>query len=166
MRGGAGNIMKRDLTTETQEACLKVLSLALDTGYAILKNGGTSLDAVREAVAVLEDNPHFNAGRGSVFTKKGLHEMDAAIMDGSDLAAGAVAGVRNVRNPIELALAIMRNSYPVFLRGSGANDFALKQGIRLEPADNFFSRFRYEQCKQMRHGANFALNHSTQQLEK
>ena len=103
----------------------------------------------------------FNAGRGSVFTKKGVQEMDAAIMNGKDLAAGAVAGVRNVRNPIELAVEVMRNSNHVFLSGEGANDFAIKQGIKLEPDEFFFSQFRYDQWKEMRDSDNYSLGSFT-----
>jgi len=108
----------------------------------------------------------FNAGRGSVFTKKGLQEMDAAIMDGIDLSAGAVAAVRNVRNPIELATEVMRNSNHVFLSGKGANDFAIKQGIKLEPDEYFFSQFRYDQWKAIRDSDNYSLDHTNHQLEE
>ena len=164
IHGGAGNILKGDLTPEIEEACLTGLSLALDTGYAILKNGGTSIDAVREAVAVLEDNPHFNAGRGSVFTKKGLHEMDAAIMDGKTLNAGAVAGVRNVRNPVELAEEVMLHSGHVFLSGKGANDFAIKQGIKFEPDEYFFSNERYDQWREIRDSDLYKLDNKNDKL--
>src|SRR5690349_1223131 len=115
IHGGAGTIQKQDMTPELEEAYLKGLQEALDAGYAVLEEGGTAVNAVKAAVVFLEDNMLFNAGRGSVFTKKGVQEMDAAIMDGFDLAAGAVSGVRNVRNPIELAAEVMRNSNHVFL---------------------------------------------------
>jgi beta-aspartyl-peptidase (threonine type) len=108
----------------------------------------------------------FNAGRGSVFTKKGVQEMDAAIMDGKDLEAGAVAGIRNVRNPIELAAEVMRNSNHVFLSGKGANDFAIRQGIKLEPDEYFFSQFRYDQWKAIRDSDNYSLDHTHQRLEE
>ncbi|HRF27554.1 MAG TPA: isoaspartyl peptidase/L-asparaginase, partial [Ferruginibacter sp.] len=114
----------------------------------------------------LEDNLLFNAGRGSVFTKKGVQEMDAAIMDGKSLAAGSVAGVRNVRNPIELAAEVMTNSNHVFLSGKGANDFAIKQGVKLEPDEYFFSQFRYDQWKQIRDSDNYSLDHTHQGLEE
>jgi len=133
LHGGAGTILKEDMTPELEAAYLKGLDDALAAGYAVLDEGGTAVNAVKTAVVVLEDNMLFNAGRGSVFTKKGLQEMDAAVMDGSTLYAGAVAGVRNVRNPIELAMEVMRHSNHVFLSGKGANDFAIRQGIRLEP---------------------------------
>jgi beta-aspartyl-peptidase (threonine type) len=115
---------------------------------------------------VLEDHILFNAGRGAVFTKKGVQEMDAAIMDGSTLGAGAVAGVRNVRNPIELAAEVMRNSNHVFLSGKGANDFAIKQGIKLEPDEYFFSQFRYDQWKAIRDSDRYSLDHTHLHLEE
>jgi beta-aspartyl-peptidase (threonine type) len=131
-----------------------------------LEEGGTSINAVKAAIVVLEDNLLFNAGRGSVFTKKGVQEMDAAIMDGRDLSAGAVSGVRNVRNPIELAAEVMRNSNHVFLSGKGANDFAIKQGIKLEPDEYFFSQFRYDQWKAIRDSDNYSLDHTHQGIEE
>ncbi|MEO8820842.1 MAG: isoaspartyl peptidase/L-asparaginase, partial [Ginsengibacter sp.] len=164
IHGGAGNIQKGDLTPETEKACLQALSLALDTGYAILQKGGNSVDAVREAVVVLEDNPLFNAGRGSVFTKKGLHEMDAAIMDGKNLNAGAVAGIRNVRNPVELAEEVMLHSGHVFLSGKGANDFAIKQGIKFEPDEYFFSNERYDQWLEIRDSDLYKLDNKNDKL--
>ncbi len=165
IHGGAGTILKEDMTPELEKAYLKGLEDALAAGYAVLEEGGTSANAVKAALVILEDNMLFNAGRGSVFTKKGVQEMDAAIMDGKDLAAGAVAGVRNVRNPIELAMEVMRNSNHVFLSGKGANDFAIKQGIKLEPDEFFFSQFRYDQWKQIRDSDNYSLDHTHQQLE-
>jgi beta-aspartyl-peptidase (threonine type) len=165
IHGGAGTILKEDMTPELEKAYLKGLEDSLAAGYAVLEEGGSSANAVRAAIVILEDNTLFNAGRGSVFTKKGVQEMDAAIMDGKDLSAGAVAGVRNVRNPIELAMEVMRNSNHVFLSGKGANDFAIKQGIKLEPDEFFFSQFRYDQWKQLRDSDNYSLDHTHQQLE-
>jgi beta-aspartyl-peptidase (threonine type) len=160
IHGGAGTILKEYLTPELERSYLQGLEGALAEGYAKLESGGSSVDAVKAAVIILEDNILFNAGRGSVFTKEGIHEMDAAIMDGKDLAAGAIAGVRNVRNPIELALAVMNNSDHIFLSGKGANDFAIKQGIKLEPDEYFFSQFRYDQWIQMRESDNYSLDHT------
>ncbi len=125
IHGGAGTILKEDMTPELEQAYREGLQQALDAGYAVLENGGTAVTAVKAAVMYLEDNDLFNAGKGAVFTKKGIHELDAAIMDGLNLAAGAVAGVRNIRNPIELAEDVMLHSGHVFLSGKGANDFAL-----------------------------------------
>ncbi|HVX28233.1 MAG TPA: isoaspartyl peptidase/L-asparaginase [Parafilimonas sp.] len=166
IHGGAGTILKEDMTPELEKAYVLGLQVALDAGFAVLEEGGTSVNAVKAAIVVLEDNLLFNAGRGSVFTKKGVQEMDAAIMDGIDLAAGAVSGVRNVRNPIELATEVMRNSNHVFLSGKGANDFAIKQGIKLEPDEYFFSQFRYDQWKAIRDSDNYSLDHTHQGIEE
>jgi len=166
IHGGAGTILKEDMTPELEKAYMEGLDEALRAGFAVLEEGGTATNAVKAAVVVLEDNLLFNAGRGSVFTKKGVQEMDAAIMDGKSLAAGSVAGVRNVRNPIELAAEVMQNSNHVFLSGKGANDFAIKQGVKLEPDEYFFSQFRYDQWKQIRDSDNYSLDHTHQGLEE
>ena len=166
LHGGAGTILKQDMTPDLEAAYLAGMEDALKAGYAVLEEGGTAVNAVKATVVVLEDNMLFNAGRGSVFTKKGLQEMDAAIMEGATLNAGAVAGVRNVRNPIELAMEVMRNSNHVFLSGKGANDFAIRQGIKLEPDEFFFSQFRYDQWKAIRDSDNYALDHTHQELEE
>ncbi len=163
IHGGAGTILKEHMTAELEQAYRSGLKESLEAGYSILEKNGAAADAVQAAVMVLEDNILFNAGRGSVFTKKGEHEMDAAIMDGKNLAAGAVAGVRNVRYPVALCMEIMRNSDHIFLSGAGANDFALKQGIEQEPDEFFFSPFRYDQWKQMRDSNEYALDHSQQE---
>ena len=162
IHGGAGTILREDMSAEMETAYLEGLQTALNAGYAVLDEGGTALNAVKAATVVLEDNILFNAGRGSVFTKKGLQEMDAAIMDGKTLEAGAVAGVRNVRNPVVLAMEIMNNSDHVFLSGKGANDFAIKQGVKLESDEYFFSQFRYDQWKLIRDSDNYALDHSAE----
>ncbi|MEQ1554299.1 MAG: isoaspartyl peptidase/L-asparaginase [Ferruginibacter sp.] len=166
IHGGAGTILKEDMTPELEAAYLKALDDALTAGYAVLEQDGCATNAVKAAIVVLEDNLLFNAGRGSVFTKKGVQEMDAAIMDGKNRDAGAVAAVRNVRNPIELAAEVMHNSNHVFLSGKGANDFALKQGVKLEPDEFFFSQFRYDQWKAMRDSDNYSLDHTHQGLEE
>ncbi|MEP7377704.1 MAG: isoaspartyl peptidase/L-asparaginase [Chitinophagaceae bacterium] len=166
LHGGAGTILREDMTPELESAYLKGLEDALATGYAVLDEGGTAVTAVKATVVVLEDNMLFNAGRGSVFTKKGVQEMDAAIMEGSTLNAGAVAGVRNVRNPIGLAMEVMRHSNHVFLSGEGANDFAIRQGIKLEPDEFFFSQFRYDQWKAIRDSDNYSLDHNHQRVEE
>ena len=164
IHGGAGTIVKEDMTTALEKAYGNGLESALNCGYAILEKGGTAVDAIREAIIMLEDNVLFNAGRGSVFTKKGVQEMDAAIMNGATLGAGAIAGVRNVRNPISLAYEIMSNSNHVFLSGKGANDFAIKRGLKLEPDEYFFSQFRYDQWKEIRDSDNYSLDHTHQDL--
>lgn len=166
IHGGAGTILKEDMTPELERAYIKGLEEAIAAGYAVLEQGGTAVNAVKAAIVVLEDNMLFNAGRGSVFTKKGVQEMDAAIMDGATLGAGSVAGVRNVRNPIELAYEVMTKSNHVFLSGKGANDFAIKQGVKLEPDEFFFSQFRYDQWKEIRDSDNYSLDHTHQDLDE
>jgi L-asparaginase / beta-aspartyl-peptidase len=165
VHGGAGTILKEDMTPELERMYTEGLQQALDAGYAVLQQGGTSMDAAIAAVVVLEDNILFNAGRGSVFTKKGLHEMDAAVMNGTDLSAGAVCGVHNVRNPVKLAASVMRNSEHVILSGEGAIDFAAKNGLQFEADEYFFSQFRYDQWQVMKHSEDFALDHSEQKIE-
>jgi L-asparaginase / beta-aspartyl-peptidase len=166
IHGGAGTILKADMTPELEKAYLEGLHAALNAGYAVLEEGGSAINAVKASLVILEDNVLFNAGRGAVFTKKGVQEMDAAIMDGKNLNAGAVAGIRNVRNPIELATEVMLNSNHVFLSGKGANDFAIKQGVKLEPDEYFFSQFRYDQWKAIRDSDNYSLDHTHQRLEE
>jgi len=164
IHGGAGTILKEDITPELEKAYRSALKEALEAGYAILETGGTAVNAVKTAVVVMEDNALFNAGKGAVFTKKGLNELDAAIMDGSTLDAGAIAGVRNIRNPIELAEEVMLHSGHVFLSGKGANDFAIKQGIKLEPDEYFYSEYRYDQWREIRDSDLYQLDHSNDKL--
>ena len=166
IHGGAGTILKEDMTPDLEKAYMDGLNQALEAGFAVLEEGGTAVNAVKASLVVLEDHVLFNAGRGAVFTKKGVQEMDAAIMDGLTLEAGAVAGVRNVRNPIELATEVMRNSNHVFLSGKGANDFAIKQGVKLEPDEYFFSQFRYDQWKDIRDSDTYSLDHTHHHLEE
>ena len=166
IHGGAGTILKEDMTPELEEAYLAGLRQAMNAGFAVLEQGGSALNAIKATIVILEDNMLFNAGRGSVFTKKGVQEMDAAVMDGRTLDAGSVTGVRNVRNPIELAMEVMVNSNHVFLSGKGAQDFAIKQGIKLEPDEYFFSQFRYDQWKSIRDSDTYSLDHTHQRLEE
>jgi beta-aspartyl-peptidase (threonine type) len=154
------------MTPELEQAYTEGLDSALEAGYAVLERGGSSINAVKAAIVTLEDNILFNAGRGSVFTKRGIQDMDAAIMEGKEKCAGAVTGVRNVRNPIELAAEVMLNSDHVFLSGKGANDFAIRQGIKLESDEYFFSQFRYDQWKAIRDSDSYSLDHTHQQLEE
>ncbi len=165
IHGGAGTIVKEDMAAEQEEAYRIALNEALDAGYNILENGGSAVKAVEAAVVKMEDNILFNAGRGSVFTKMGLNEMDAAIMDGATLRAGAVAGVRNIRNPIILAEEVMLHSGHVFLSGDGANDFAIKQGIKLEPDEYFYSEYRFDQWRQIRDSDLYMPDHQRERLD-
>ncbi len=164
LHGGAGTILKEDMTPELEQQYMDGLKESLEAGYAVLKKGGTAMEAVKQSVIVLEDSPLFNAGKGAVFTKKGINELDAAIMDGSTLDAGAIAGVRNVRNPIVLAEEVMLHSGHVFLSGKGANDFAIKQGVHLEPDEYFFSQYRYDQWRAIRDSNMYQLDHKGDKL--
>jgi len=165
IHGGAGNITPAIMNKEQEQQYTEGLQEALDAGYKILHNGGAALDAVVTAIAVLENNPIFNAGRGAVFTKKGVNEMDACIMDGKTLAAGAIAGVRNIKNPIVLAKEVMLHSGHVFLSGSGAAEFALQQGIEMAPDEYFFNKSRYDQWVEIRDSDFYQLDHKEDNLK-
>jgi L-asparaginase / beta-aspartyl-peptidase len=166
IHGGAGTILKQDMTDDLEASYKAGLQQALDAGYAILQEGGSATEAVKTAVVVLEDNPLFNAGKGSVFTNNGGHEMDAAIMEGKTLEAGAVAGVQNIRNPIELANLVMTNSNHVFLSGAGAKAFGEKNGLALERDDYFFSQFRHDQWTAIKDTDGFQLDHQKQEVKE
>jgi beta-aspartyl-peptidase (threonine type) len=148
IHGGAGTLDKKKLTSTLYNQYEQALNDALQAGWHILQKGGHSLDAVEKAVMELEDCPFFNAGRGSVFNNVGKHEMDAAIMDGRSLKAGAVAGIIQIKNPIQVARAVMDKSPFVFLCGQGANDFAQVQGITTETDDYFYNELRYKEWQQ------------------
>lgn len=160
IHGGAGTITPASMTPELEKAYKGALAHALNKGYSILAAGGSSLDAVEMAVAQLEDSPLFNAGKGSVFTKEGKHEMDAAIMCGKTLEAGAVAGVRSIRNPIMLTRAIMEHSDHVFMSGYGAEEFGRKHAIAFEPEEYFYDPHRYKQWRDVRDTDVFMLDHT------
>ena len=160
IHGGAGTILKKDLTDELEAAYRKGLEDALNAGYALLEKGKTAVEAVLAATISLEDNVLFNAGKGSVFGKDRSQEMDASIMDGKNLMAGAVSAVRNVRNPVELAYAIMNKSQHVMLNGNGALQFAKEQGLQIEEDEYFYSAFRHNQWKQMQGSDESALDHN------
>jgi L-asparaginase / beta-aspartyl-peptidase len=160
IHGGAGTILKSMLTPALETQYKAGLQEALDAAYTILAAGGKSIDAVEVAATYLENNILFNAGKGAVFTNDGAHEMDACIMDGSNLAAGAVAGVRNVKNPILLSKHIMLHSGHVMLSGKGAHDFAIQQGIELATDDYFYSKFRHDQWVEVRDSEIYTLDHT------
>lgn len=160
IHGGAGTIMPSAMTPELETSYKTALQAAMDAGYTCLMGGGTSLDAVKAAVVSLEDCILFNAGRGAVFAKDGSQEMDASIMEGKSLMAGAVSAVRNIRNPIELAYTVMTQSQHVMLSGKGAQDFAKLHGLKTEPDEYFYSDFRHQQWKQLQNSDETALDHS------
>lgn len=160
IHGGAGTITPASMTPELEVKYKAALRDALEVGAAILSKGGSALDAVQHTVIALEDTPLFNAGRGSVFTKHGQHEMDAAIMCGKTLQAGAVAGVYSIKNPVSLARAIIENSDHVFMSGYGAEEFARKQNIAFAPEEYFFDALRYKQWSEVRDSDVFMLDHT------
>ena len=147
IHGGAGAISRTRLTKEREQAYHQALRDALVAGYAVLSSGGNSVEAVTEAIVVMEDSPLFNAGKGSVFSHEGHNELDAAIMDGSNRMAGAVAAVRTIRNPIRAAQAVMAKSTHVMLMGPGAEAFAQDQGLAIVDPSYFYTQQRWEQLQ-------------------
>jgi beta-aspartyl-peptidase (threonine type) len=166
IHGGAGTILRSSMTPEKEQAYKEALQTALNIGYSILEMGGTSLDAVEQAVRSLEDCPLFNAGRGSVFTADGTHEMDASIMDGKTLNAGAVAGVHGVKNPVTLSRLIMEKSGHVMLAAKGAVDFAKQMGCEFRDAEYFYDEFRFNQWQEVKGSDTFQLDHAAKKDEK
>ena len=152
IHGGAGTLPRADMSGEAERQYRAGLREAIDAGYAVLHDGGTSLDAVTRAVVLLEDNPLFNAGRGSVFTLDGRNELDASIMEGATLKAGAVCGLTRIRNPVELARAVMEKSDHVMLAGAGAEEFASSQGFSFVPPSYFHTAARWAQLERIRGG--------------
>jgi L-asparaginase / beta-aspartyl-peptidase len=150
IHGGAGTIERSDMTPEREREYRTGLERALGAGYEILKRGGSSLDATEAAVRVLEDDPHFNAGKGSVFTSVGTNEMDAAIMDGKTLAAGAVASLKHIRNPIDLARLVMEKSGHLMMDSDGAELFAKENGIELVDQQYFFTQKRWDALQKIK----------------
>jgi beta-aspartyl-peptidase (threonine type) len=152
IHGGAGTLPRAEMSPDLERRYRSGLAAAIEAGAAVLAAGGSSLDAVTRAVVSLEDEPLFNAGRGAVFTHDGRNELDAAIMDGRTLGAGAVCGVGHVRNPVELARAVMERSEYVMLCGAGAEEFALTQGFTLVPQSYFHTEPRWRQLQRIRAG--------------
>lgn len=144
IHGGAGTILKEQMTPEKEEAYRAGLEEALRTGYEILQQGGSSLDAVERTIHVLENNPLFNAGKGAVFTNQGKNELDASIMDGKSGLAGAVAGVTILKNPISAARAVMEKSEHVMMIGGGAEQFAIAQGLETVEPSYFYTEDRWK----------------------
>jgi beta-aspartyl-peptidase (threonine type) len=161
IHGGAGTLVKGMMTSELETEYKFALKLALDEGYRILENGGTAVDAVEKAVIVLEDSHLFNAGKGAVFTADETHEMDASIMDGNTLNAGAVSLITGIKNPVSLSRDVMEKSEHVFLAGQGAMQFAKINNYKIEDKTYFYDELRHNQWLEIKDTDSFQLDHST-----
>jgi beta-aspartyl-peptidase (threonine type) len=150
IHGGAGTISRKDMTADKETAIRAVLQESIQAGYRALESGLSSTDAVIAAINVMEDSPLFNAGKGAVFNAAGGHEMDASLMEGAGLNAGAVASVRSIKNPIELAFKVMTSSEHVLLMGDGAEEFARQQGFEMMAPEYFHTDFRWRQLQQIK----------------
>lgn len=166
IHGGAGTVSRITMTQWKERAYHEALRRALTVGANVLAKGGKAIEAVAEAIVTMEDSPLFNAGKGSVFTYKGEHEMDAALMNGKNLKAGAVSAVRSVKNPILMAKAVMENSRHVMLSGDEALEFARRHGLELESKDYFYDEFRYKQWQKARAKDEVALDHDESEEKK
>lgn len=160
VHGGAGNIKKLNLTETEEEQFKTVIDSALQAGYVILEKGGSAKDAVVAAITILEDSPLFNAGRGAVFNHDGINELDASIMEGKNLEAGAVASLRHIKNPIQLALVVLNDSKYIFLSSDGAEKYAQSKGIELIDPKYFFTDHRWNQLQEARKNNEMKLDHS------
>lgn len=163
IHGGAGTIIQSLMTRELEEEYKAGLRSALDAGWQVLKANGSALDAVEVAVVELENFHLFNAGKGAVFTHAGKNELDAAIMDGKDLNAGAVAFVKNVKNPIKLARLVMARTPHILLGGDGADQFAREMGVDIEPDEYFYTEHRYQQLQEAIREDRVQLDHADKQ---
>ena len=163
IHGGAGTILKKNMNPEKEAAYKQKLKQALQEGYKVIQNGGSSVTAVRSAINIMEDSPLFNAGKGSVYTNAETQEMDASIMNGKDKTAGAVGGVSTIRNPIDAAIAVMNESEHVLLTGDGAEEFAKKCGIEIVDTSYFKSDVRLRQLKRVKDKEKTILDHDGDQ---
>src|SRR2546421_8661123 len=150
IHGGAGAIERSKMTPELEKEYRAKLTEALEAGYRILNNNGSGLDAIEAALRIMEDSPLFNAGKGAVFTNAGTNELDASIMDGHTLSAGAVAGVKHIKNPISLARMVMEKSPHVMMVGEGAEAFAKQQGVALVPESYFYTERRWQEWQRIK----------------
>ena len=164
IHGGAGTILKSSMTLEKEKAYKEALNKALLAGYEILNKGGTALDAVETAVRTMEDDSLFNAGKGSVFTHEGKNELDAAIMDGKTLSAGAVASVSIIKNPVTAARAVMEKSGHVMLVGKGAEEFAKEQKLEIVSPGYFYTEDRWKALKKIQDTAKVELDHGRDKI--
>ena len=161
IHGGAGTILKKNMTSEKEEAYRAKLTEALEAGFAVIQNNGTSTEAVAAAINIMEDSPLFNAGKGAVYTNAETQEMDASIMRGSDLNAGAVAGVQTIKNPINAAIAVMEKSEHVMLTGEGAQEFAEKNDVEIVDTSYFRSEVRLKQLRRVQDKEKMILDHDS-----
>ncbi len=159
IHGGAGTILKKNMTDEREGAYKDKLEEAIKIGYSILKKGGTSGDAVMKTIQVMEESPLFNAGKGAVFTHEETNELDASFMDGKTLNAGAVAGVTIVKSPIELAIKVMTDSDHVMLSGKGAATFAEEKGLEIVDPSYFYTERRFKSLQKIKGNAKIKLDH-------
>lgn len=150
IHGGAGTITRENMTAEKEKAYRAKLTEALNAGYTEIKKGSSSVDAVAAAIVKMEDSPLFNAGKGAVFTSDGKNELDASIMSGKDLSAGAIAGVNTIKNPIKAAIAVMQKSRHVMLAGSGAETFAKENGLEIVDPQYFWTKDRWESLQKLK----------------
>lgn len=165
IHGGAGTILRSKMTAELEAEYRAGLQAALETGWKVLNSGGSSLDAVEMTVCELENYPLFNAGHGAVFTHDGKIELDASIMNGANLRAGAVAFVKNVKNPIKLARLVMERTEHILLAGDGANQFAKEMNAEFAPDEYFFTEHRYQQLIEARRQGIIQLDHTADEAK-
>jgi len=161
IHGGAGTILRSRMTPDLERRYRDTLTIAINAGYTVLQSGGSALDAVEAAIRVMEDSPLFNAGKGAVFTHDGTNELDASVMDGLHLRAGAVTGIRHIRNPISLARAVMERSKHVMLAGAGAERFAKELGIDTVPESYFFTQRRWDELQKALRADSVSGGHGT-----
>ena len=166
IHGGAGTLVKGAMTPELEAQYKEALQKSLDKGFSVLENGGSAVEAVEVAVQLLEDSHLFNAGKGSVFTANETHEMDAAIMDGKTLHAGAVSLITGIKNPVSLARDVMEKSEHVFLAGDGAMEFAKQLDYPIEDASYFYDEFRHDQWLEIKDTDSFQLDHAKKKDSK
>ena len=159
IHGGAGTILKKNMTAKKEAAYKAKLEEAIKVGHTILKNGGTSTEAVQKTIQVMEKSPLFNAGKGAVFTHEETNELDASFMDGKTLNAGAVAGVTNVKSPIELAIKVMTDSDHVMLSGKGASIFAKEKGLEIVDPSYFYTENRFKSLQRIKDREKTQLDH-------
>ncbi len=162
IHGGAGTILKENMTDSMEVAYKTVLEEAVKAGHDILANGGTSIEAVQSSITIMEDSPLFNAGKGAVFTNQETNELDASIMDGETLNAGAIAGVSTVKNPINLAFQVMENSPHVLLSGKGAEQFARERRLEIVEPSYFFTQERFQALQRVKEAEKSKLDSANQ----